>query len=194
MRIILCSGSPRRKSLLESLGLEVEVVIPKVKEKLKRGETPDEYTMRLAEEKELYVSGKMRRDDSFSEAVKISADTVVVVDDQILGKPKDREDAARMLRLLSGRRHEVVTGYGVGHKCLLCLNKEHTRVKFRKLTDDEITAYVNTGECDDKAGAYAIQGKGSLLIEGITGDYYNVMGLPLCKIQKTMKQMNLSML
>ena len=129
----------------------------------------------------------------FPADVIISADTVVVIDGEILGKPSDRRDAVRMLRKLSGREHEVITGLAV-HGRTVHAKAVHTLVKFRKLTDNEISAYVMTGECDDKAGAYAVQGKGSLLIEGISGDYYNVVGLPLCTLCEILRLEGINLL
>ena len=117
-----------------------------------------------------------------------------MIDGQVLGKPSDRKDAARMLRTLQGREHEVITGVCVcfGGKVLSCA--EHTRVKFRALTDAEISAYVRTGECDDKAGAYAVQGMGALLVEGVIGDYFNVVGLPLCRLGKMLAEAGVHLL
>ena len=130
----------------------------------------------------------------FPDAVVIAADTIVVIDGQVLGKPADREDAVRMLKMLQGREHEVLTGLSV------CLNEqvmthvERTCVKFRPLSENEIAAYVMTGESDDKAGAYAVQGKGSLLIDGIVGDYFNVVGLPVCRLGMMLHELGANLL
>ena len=121
---------------------------------------------------------------AYPDDVIIAADTIVVIDGEILGKPSGREDAARMLRKLSGREHEVITGVSVAHEGRVSTEDVHTLVKFRELSEAEILAYLETGEPFDKAGAYAVQGKGALLIEGINGDYYNVVGLPLCTLGK----------
>lgn len=181
-RIILASGSPRRKALLESIGIEFEVYKPDADESMRIDETPSQLCRRLAT---LKAEAGMR---AFSRSdVIIAADTIVVIDGEILGKPADREDAASMLRHLSGREHEVITGVAVSFMGRLSVNDEHTLVRFRELTDDEISAYVATGEGDDKAGAYAVQGKGALMIEGITGDYFNVVGLPLCRLGVMLK-------
>lgn len=185
--VVLCSGSPRRKSLLESLGVSFTVYKPDIDESRITNELPQEYTMRLARMKAEEGASKFPGD------VIISADTIVVIDGEILGKPSGREDAVRMLKKLSGREHEVITGLAV-HGHAVHVKAVHTLVKFRALTDEEISAYVMTGECDDKAGAYAVQGKGSLLIERINGDYYNVVGLPLCTLGEILKAENISIL
>ena len=188
MRIILASGSPRRKSLLESLGLEFTVYRPDADESRIPGEAPGDMCRRLSR---LKAETGARE---FPDAVIIAADTIVVVDGEILGKPHGRDYAARMLRKLSGREHEVITGLSVQRGEAVISADVHTLVKFRELSDDEISAYVATGECDDKAGAYAVQGLGSLLIEGITGDYYNVVGLPLCTLGGILRDMGFSLL
>lgn len=181
MMIILASGSPRRRELLTSVGLNFEIYRPDVDETRKPGEEPADYCRRLAGLKAEAGAQK------FPESLIIAADTIVFVDGQILGKPSDREDALRMLRLLSGREHEVITGLAVWNAGALTVRDVHTLVKFRELTEAEIEAYYETGECDDKAGAYAVQGRGALLIEGVRGDYYNVVGLPLCTLGKILR-------
>ena len=187
-RIILASGSPRRKSLLGSIGLEFEVYCPDIDETYHDGETPAEYTLRLAESKAMAGARE------YPGCVIIAADTIVVTDGEILGKPSNREDAVRMLGMLSGREHEVITGVAVSSGGIVHARAVHTLVKFRELSGREISAYVSTGECDDKAGAYAVQGKGSLLVEGIHGDYYNVVGLPLCTLGEMLKESGVSLL
>lgn len=181
MGIILCSGSPRRKSLLESIGINFTVYKPDVDESRKDNESPEEYTKRLARSK---CEEGMRK---YPDGVIISADTIVVADGEILGKPSDRSDAVRMLRELSGREHEVITSVALSVSGKIAVKSVHTLVKFRALSDGEISAYVKTGESDDKAGGYAVQGLGSLMIEGINGDYYNVVGLPLCTLGGMMR-------
>ena len=176
MKIVLASGSPRRRELLKSLGLEFEVYKPDVDESIIDGESPSELCERLSRLKAQAGAEK------FPDALVIAADTIVVIDDLILGKPKDRDDAFNMLKRLQGKWHEVITGITVCMKQKILSHDEHTRVKFRELSDSEIRAYVSTGECDDKAGAYAVQGYGSLLVERIEGDYFNVVGLPLCRL------------
>lgn len=176
--IILASGSPRRRELLSSIGIEFEVYRSDADESKIPGESPSELCRRLAGLKA--EAGAL----AFPDDVVIAADTIVVIDGEILGKPSDRDDAVRMLRLLSGREHEVITGLAVYSDGEMRVADVHTLVKFRELTDDEITEYVATGECDDKAGAYAVQGRGALLVEGVVGDYFNVVGLPLCTLGK----------
>ncbi|MBQ7665394.1 MAG: septum formation protein Maf [Synergistaceae bacterium] len=176
MRIILASGSPRRFELMKSLGLEFDVYRPDVDESMIDGELPHELCMRLSRLKAQAGA------DKFPDSLIIAADTIVVIDDLILGKPHNRHDAFTMLKRLQGRWHEVITGVSVCVNQNILTHDEHTRVKFRDMNDDEIHAYVSTGECDDKAGAYAVQGYGSLLVERIEGDYFNVVGLPLCSL------------
>lgn len=176
MRIILASGSPRRKELLNSLGINFTVYKPEADESHSENEDPEKLCARLSRIKAEAGAEK------FGDAVIIAADTIVVIDGKILGKPIDREDAVRMLKMLQGRTHEVLTGLSVCANGKILTHVEHTRVKFRTLSDAEINAYAMTGECDDKAGAYAVQGVGSLLIERIEGDYFNVVGLPVCQL------------
>lgn len=176
MRIILASGSPRRRELLSSLGLAFEVYKPDVDESHLEDESPEDMCCRLSILK-AYAGAKI-----FPDALVIAADTIVVIDGAILGKPIDRADAVRMLKVLQGREHEVLTGLSVCMGEEIRTHVEHTRVKFRTLSDAEIEAYAASGECDDKAGAYAVQGKGALLVERIEGDYFNVVGLPVCRL------------
>lgn len=175
-RIILASGSPRRRELLRSLGLKFEVYRPEADESHSEHEAPEKLCVRLS---------KLKAESGakiFHDAVIIAADTIVVIDGKILGKPASLDEAFVMLNTLQNREHEVFTGLTVceNEKVLSC--SERTRVKFRALTDEEIRAYIFSGECCDKAGAYAVQGKGSLLVESITGDYFNVVGLPVCRL------------
>ena len=181
MKIILASGSPRRQELLTSIGLKFEIYRPDVDETRLVGEAPVEYCRRLAG---LKAETGARE---FPDSLIIAADTIVFVDGEILGKPSDREDALRMLRLLSGREHEVITGLAVWKSRVLTVKDVHTLVKFRELEESEILEYYGAGESDDKAGAYAVQGRGALLIEGIKGDYFNVVGLPLCTLGKILR-------
>lgn len=161
---------------MSSLGLSFEIYKPDVDESHSESEEPEELCARLSR---LKASAGAKE---FPEALIIAADTIVVIDGQVLGKPHDRADAVRMLTMLQGREHEVLTGLSVCMNGRVMSHVEHTRVKFRSLCDEEIRAYASTGECDDKAGAYAVQGIGSLLVEGITGDYFNVVGLPVCRL------------
>ena len=181
-RIILASGSPRRRELLKDIGLDFEIYKPDVDESRLNNEPPQDLCLRLSRLKAEAGAKK------FPDCIIIAADTIVVIDNKILGKPHDREDAFNMLKTLQGREHEVITGVSVALGSQIIFHAEHTLVKFTALSDDEIRGYISTGECDDKAGAYAIQGRGATLIEGITGDYFNVVGLPLCTLSKILKK------
>ena len=181
-KIILASGSPRRLELLKSIGLEFEVFKPDVDETKLENELPEDLCLRLSRMKA--ESGVKK----FPGALIIAADTIVVIDQKILGKPHDREEAFKMLKTLQGREHEVITGVSAACDEKIISHAEHTLVKFISMSDEEIREYISTGECDDKAGAYAIQGKGATLIEGINGDYFNVVGLPLCSLSKILKE------
>ena len=182
MKIILASGSPRRRELLRELGLNFEVYKPEVDETRKPDELPEELCFRLSRMKALNAA------KIFENSIIISADTIVVINSDILGKPKNREDTFRMLSELQGKWHEVLTGISVSMNDKIISHVEHTRVKFKALTEAEILKYLETGESDDKAGAYAIQGKGALFIERIDGDFYNVVGLPLCVLGKMLAE------
>ena len=175
-KIILASGSPRRRELLHSLGLDFTIYKPDVDEKIINGESPENLCERLSRLKSSAGAKK------FPDSIIIAADTIVVIDNKILGKPHGRDDAFNMLSTLQGRTHEVLTGLTVCMNEKIISHVEHTRVKFRKLNESEIRAYISTGESDDKAGAYAVQGKGSLLVESLEGDYFNVVGLPICRL------------
>ncbi|MBQ9564794.1 MAG: septum formation inhibitor Maf [Synergistaceae bacterium] len=187
MRILLASGSPRRRALLKDLGWEFEVCSPDVDESHLPNERPEALCERLSRLKAKAVTGV---DDA---TLVIAADTIVVVDGKVLGKPADREDARRMLGLLQGRAHEVMTGVALRRGGQLLSGLERTAVHFRPLSEDEIAAYAATGEGDDKAGAYAIQGRGALLIASIEGDYFNVVGLPLCRLGRMLEELGLTL-
>ena len=188
MRIILASGSPRRRALLHDLGLEFEVYKPDVDESHSPDENPEALCARLSR---LKAEAGARK---FPDALVIAADTIVVIDGKILGKPVNRDDAVKMLTILQGRTHEVLTGLSVCMNGRVLTHVEHTSVKFRPLSETEIRAYVSTGECDDKAGAYAVQGKGSLLVEGLQGDYFNVVGLPVCRLGMMLHELGINIL
>ena len=177
--IVLASASPRRSELLSQVGIEFEVVPSNIPEEPLDGETPDEHVMRLSFEKASEVAGKVGTGKWV-----IGSDTVVIIDDEILGKPEDRADAISMLKKLSGREHKVITGYSIINSSSGKEIKKavETAVKFKTLAEDEIKGYVDSGEPMDKAGAYAIQGLGSFMVEGIIGSYSNVVGLPVCQI------------
>ena len=178
MDIILASQSPRRRELLERMGVrDFRVVTPDIDEHMDRELPPEELVRRISLEKALAV-----QEQEGNTSIIIAADTVVALDGAVLGKPADESDAARMLSALSGRTHQVFTGLTVACGADVRTVSEETAVTFRPLTQAEIAAYVRTGEPMDKAGAYGIQGYGALLVEGIRGDYYNVMGLPVCRL------------
>jgi len=176
--LILASQSPRREALLRQVGLDFEIVPSDAEERLPEGVSPDEAARMLAERKARLIASRR------SDGLVIGADTVVVVAGQLLGKPSGPEDARAMLRLLSGREHQVITGIAVVESASGRCRSDAvaTGVRFASLDERVIDRYVATGEPLDKAGAYAIQGFGALLIEGIDGCYYNVVGLPLRRL------------
>lgn len=178
--IILASASPRRRELLAQIGLAATVVPADVDETALPGETPASHVVRLSEAKALTVAGR----DDIAGRFFLGSDTVVVRDGVILGKPADPLDAAAMLRSLSGRSHEVVSGYAVHDResGRTISGMVTTRVWFKPLTAQEIAGYIATGEPFDKAGAYAIQGRGAFMVPRIEGSYPNVVGLPLCEV------------
>lgn len=183
-RIILASASPRRVELLASAGVEFEVAASDIPEEALPGELPEDHVLRLAREKAMAVAGM--RDGRFF----IGADTVVVCDGEIMGKPRDAADAARMLRKLSGVPHEVITGFAVydrEREDAVC-QAVTTRVFFKPLREEEIAAYIATGCPFDKAGAYAIQGGAAHMVERIDGSYTNVVGLPLCEVVEALRR------
>lgn len=181
-KIILASGSPRRRELLAQIGMEFEICVSNAEE-IYTGTVPVEIVKELALVK---ASNVAKERDSRDEIV-IGADTIVVLDDKILGKPADKEDAFRMLSALQGRAHEVYTGvavlnYNSEGKAETILHAEETRVFVHAMTEEEILSYVASGEPMDKAGAYGIQGRFAAYIDRIEGDYFNVVGLPLARL------------
>jgi len=173
-KLILASGSPRREELLRAAGLEFEIIVPQIDESPLPGEAPDAFVCRTAREKAESIS--------VDGAVILAADTAVVDGNRILGKPVDSKNAAAMLRSLSGRTHEVMTGV-----CIRLPNRTEcfhveTRVTFRNLSEQEIVNYIATDEPMDKAGAYAIQGGAAKMVRRVEGSYSNVVGLPLCEV------------
>lgn len=173
MRLILASGSPRRADLLRSAGIEFDVCVTQVDEQVLPGETPTQYVRRLAAAKSAAVAKDHPR------TLVLGADTIVVVDGQILGKPEDELEAERMLRRLAGRAHEVLTGVSLRRGTREACRVVSTTVHFVELTDAEIEWYAASGEGGDKAGAYAAQGLGSRFVSRIEGSYTNVVGLPM---------------
>lgn len=184
-RVVLASQSPRRKELLGGLIPEFDIIVDATDEVAEPGLTPEKLVKSLALQKAENVA-KMADGD----ALVIGADTVVCIDGKVLGKPKDEAEAREMLKMLSGREHHVCTGFAVidnGTGKMVC-DFERTVVKFKPLTNEEIEKYIKSGEPMDKAGAYGIQGVGALFVEGIKGDYFNVVGLPLCSLFKSLKE------
>jgi septum formation protein len=176
-KIVLASKSPRRAEILRAVGWDFEAVAANIDETRIESEEAVSYVRRLAQTKAETVANRIS-----SDALVLGADTVVVIDGEILGQPRDDQDARRMLKLLSGKRHEVLTGLALvrpGRTPRIVVNHETTRVRFCEMSAAEIDWYVATGEPSDKAGAYAIQGRGALFIEEIQGDYFNIVGLPV---------------
>ena len=181
MRLILASASPRRAELLRAAGYSFEIVVSDIDESVRDGESPAQYVRRLAAEKSAAVSAAAH------DAIVLGADTTVVVDAEILGKPKDGDESAAMLRRLSGRRHEVLTGVSLRQGVFEVGRVETTAVWFTPLTNEDIAWYVESGEGRDKAGAYAIQGLASRFIPRIDGSYANVVGLPIACVAELME-------
>ena len=187
MDIILASKSPRRRALLEQMGVrDFRIVTPDIDEHMDRDLPPAELVRQISLEKAQAVAAQ-----ADPNTVVIAADTVVALDGVVLGKPADKEEAFRMLSLLSGNRHQVYTGLTVLRGEQVFSQWEETAVTLRSLTAEEIEAYIATGEPMDKAGAYGIQGYGALFIQGINGDYYNVMGLPVCRLGQILGQLGM---
>ena len=189
-KLILASASPRRSELLQSIGLSFEVEPSLVDERPYQDESPANYTIRLARAKAMDVSRK------FNTGLVLGADTVVVVDSKLLGKPESDIEALEMLRLLSGRWHAVITGIALldietGKEAT---DFDKTLVRFAPLSEDEMEWYVSTGEPLDKAGAYAVQGCGAIFISEINGNYHNVVGLPLSLMYRLARQLGYSMI
>ena len=183
MDIILASASPRRKEILENVNLKFTVQSSHIEEVVLENEPPKDLVMRLAFEKCMDVAKKNPN------ALVIGADTIVALDNNILGKPKDEHHAYEMIKSLSNKKHEVITGISLIN---LSLNKKVTdyvvsEVTFKDLSEETITDYIKTKESLDKAGAYGIQGYGALLVDSIKGDYFNIVGLPISKIGDLLK-------
>lgn len=178
-KIVLASASPRRRKIMEMFACDFSVISADIDEKIHSGEEPKHIVMALALEKALKVSELCKDND-----IIIAADTIVVVNSEILGKPEDEEDAFRMLKKLENKIHDVITGVAVIHTGTTkkFVSYAETKVKIKQLTDDLIRRYIGTEEVWDKAGSYAIQGKGAALVDWINGDYYNVVGLPISSV------------
>lgn len=182
MKLVLASKSPRRSEILKNAGIDFTVRVSDADETIAEGIKPEDAVVMLAARKAMAV--KREKDEGV-----LGADTIVVLDNKVLGKPQNREEAFQMLKSLSGRVHSVFTGV-----CFISENgsitfAEETKVEFYSLTDEEINSYIDTNECYDKAGAYGIQGLASKFIRGIVGDYFNVVGLPISSVyQKILKK------
>ena len=188
VRLILASASPRRAELLRAAGYEFEIVVADVDERARDGETPAAYVQRLAAEKSAAVQAVLvAQPFRAADVIIVGADTTVVVDGEILGKPRDDDEAAAMLRRLAGRRHEVLTGVSIRHGAHEVGRLESTVVWFSVLTKEDIAWYVTSGEGRDKAGAYAIQGLASRFIPRIEGSYANVVGLPVTVVAELLR-------
>ena len=184
MDIILASASPRRKEILENTNLKFRIIKSDIDEKVFEGESPQQVVMRLSFEKCMDIACNNKS------SLVIGADTIVVLDDMILGKPKDKDEAYCMLKKLSNKVHQVITGISLinleGNKKII--DYVVSNVKFKDLSEEDIKDYIQTNESLDKAGAYGIQGYGALLVEEIKGDYFNIVGLPISKISDLLKQ------
>jgi len=192
MKLYLASGSPRRAQILRDAYIPFEIVTAPVDEAGREGETAVERVLRLAQAKAAAGTEAIRASGaSDAAALVVGADTEVVIDGEVLGKPESDEDARSMLRRLAGRTHEVITGVTVirlpsGEKRVEC---EVTQVKFAPLTDEQIAAYVASEEHRDKAGGYAIQGRGGTFVTRVEGCYFNVVGLPLARLYRMLREM-----
>lgn len=187
MKFILASGSPRRKEILENISLEFEIMADESDELIIEGEKPYDTVKRLAMQKAKNIASRVEAEEN---TIVIGADTVVSIDEKILGKPKDEREAKDMLLTLSGRINTVYTGLAVLETQSGKAVSEFvsTGVKFRSLSEKEIENYIKSGEPMDKAGAYGIQKIGGLFVESINGDYFNVVGLPLCRLGEILSE------
>lgn len=189
-KIVLASASPRRQELLRRIGIEdFDIRVPEVEESFPQGLTPPEVVAHISREKADAAAALCT-----PEEIVITADTMVFLDDQRLGKPADEADALRMLTSLQGRRHTVCTGVTVRQGDCRLTEAESTDVYFRPASREELLAYIKTGEPMDKAGAYGVQGRGALLVERLEGDFFNVMGLPLLRLSRMLEQFGVSLL
>ncbi|MEK7855313.1 MAG: Maf family protein [Acidobacteriota bacterium] len=180
--IVLASGSPRRAEIMNSVGWEFTKDVPDIDETELPGELPDVYVQRLAATKAEAVA------ERHPSGLVLGADTTVVIDEQIIGKPIDIADARRMIGMLAGRWHEVLTGVAVVNAGSVQVGLQRTRVKFADMNEAEISFLAERGDPLDKAGAYAVQAQAALFIEGIEGDYWNVVGLPISLVYRLIRQ------
>lgn len=189
-KIVLASASPRRQELLRRIGIEdFDIRVPEVEESFPQGLTPPEVVAHISREKADAAAALCT-----PEEIVITADTMVFLDDQRLGKPADEADALRMLTSLQGRRHTVCTGVTVRQGDCRLTEADSTDVYFRPASWEELLAYIKTGEPMDKAGAYGVQGKGALLVERLDGDFFNVMGLPLLRLSRMLARFGVVLL
>lgn len=189
-KIVLASGSPRRQELLERIGItDFDIRVPEAEESYPAGLTPQQIVEYISREK-ADAAAKLCAPDE----IVITADTMVFLDDQRLGKPADEADALRMLTSLQGRHHTVCTGVTVRQGNRSLTESETTEVYFRPAGEAELRAYIATGEPMDKAGSYGVQGKGALLVERLNGDFFNVMGLPVLRLSRMLSQFGVHLL
>lgn len=193
LRLVLASGSPRRREILSLFKEDIRIIPSKISETQLPNESPKDYVLRLAQDKAFDVASNSL---DGTNGLVIGADTIVLYNNLVLGKPSSKDDARRMLEMLSGKWHEVLTGVAVvdtiNNKKVFDLCK--TRVKFSTLSNAEIDWYIETNEPFDKAGAYAIQGYGSLFVEEIEGNYLNVVGLPITLLRKLLKELGVDLI
>jgi septum formation protein len=189
--LVLASASPRRKELLTQAGYEFKVIPANIPEERRPNEDPTAFVARLAQEKAQAVFDLLSNGSPEDTVIVLGADTIVVTPEGILGKPQDAEDASRMLRQLSGRTHEVITGVCLISREHLQVVAETTAVTMREITEAEIAAYLASGEPMDKAGAYAIQGYPARWIPRIEGCYFNVVGLPIARVAEMLERTGL---
>ena len=188
--IVLASASPRRQELLRRMGItEFDIRVPETEETFPEGLSPRQIVEYISREK-ADAAAKL----CTAEEIVITADTMVFLDDQRLGKPADEADALRMLTALQGRRHTVCTGVTVRQGDRSLTESETTEVYFRPAAEAELRAYIATGESMDKAGSYGVQGKGALLVEKLNGDFFNVMGLPVLRLSRMLAQFGVNLL
>lgn len=189
-QLILASTSPRRKELLQQIGIEFTQLAIDIDENVKEGETPTEYVLRLAKEKSKTGFGALSAQQQIGSLV-LAADTTVICDELILAKPESLSDCQRILGQLSGREHSVQTAIGLFGMDVNIQQVVTTQVTFRELSEAEIETYWHTGEPQDKAGSYGIQGFAAVFVESIIGSYSNVVGLPLCETAALLNQYNI---
>ena len=185
-KLVLASGSPRRAEILTLVGWDFEKAVPDVDESVVEGESPEEYVQRLAGEKAASVTA------SYRDRLVLAADTTVVIGGEIIAKPTDIDDARNMIAMLAGNWHNVLTGVAVSRNGALNVGIQSTRVKFTAMSAVEIDFLVEKGDPLDKAGGYAVQAQAALFIEGIEGDYWNVVGLPISLVYRLVAEINRS--